>query len=99
SNGQRIMHCTSCSFEWSVKRTGCLHCGCEDAKQQMYLKNEEFPGIEMVVCQVCGQYFKEIDGRKLSAVDYFWEDMRTLPLNYATELWLEEQVKKNNQIN
>lgn len=98
-DGKRMMHCTTCNFEWPVQRTGCLFCGSEDSKRLIYLENEAFPGIEMGVCQVCGQYFKEIDGRKLCAVDYFWEDMRTLPLNYATEKWIEEQVRKNNQIN
>lgn len=98
-DGKRMMHCITCSFEWPVQRTGCLFCGSEDAKQLLYLDNEAFPGIEMAVCEVCGQYFKEIDGRKLLVKDYVWEDLRTLPLNYATELWLENQVKKNNQIN
>lgn len=97
-DGKRIMHCTSCSFEWSVKRVGCLRCGSEDAKQQMFLTNEAFPGIEMVVCQLCGHCFKEIDARQLSAQDYKWEDLRTLPLNFAAELWQAEQVKRNNQI-
>lgn len=98
-DGKRMMHCTTCNFEWPVQRTGCLFCGSEDSKKLLYLDNEAFPGIEMGVCKVCGQYFKEIDGRKLYAEDYFWEDMRTLPLNYATERWLEEQVRKDNQIN
>lgn len=98
-NGHRTMCCTSCGFEWTVKRVGCLHCGNEDAKLQMYLKNEEFPGVEMVVCKVCGQYIKEIDSRVVSVQDYIWEELRTLPLNFATEHWLEEQVEKNNQIN
>ncbi len=97
-DGKRVMHCTTCNFEWPVQRTGCLFCGSEDSKQFIYLNNEEYPGVEMAVCQVCGQYFKEIDGRRLSAVDYFWEDMRTLPLNYATEGWIEEQLRKDNQI-
>lgn len=98
-DGKRFMHCTTCSFEWPVQRTGCLFCGSEDSKELIYLDNEDFPGVEMAVCQVCGQYFKEIDGRKLTAADYLWEDLRTLPLNYATERWIEEQVRKDNQIN
>jgi FdhE protein len=98
-DGKRVMHCNTCNFEWPVQRTGCLFCGSEDSKQLIYLDNEEFPGVEMGVCQVCGQYFKEIDGRKISAGDYLWEDMRTLPLNYATERWIEEKLFKNNQMN
>ncbi len=95
-DGKRMMHCTTCRFEWPVQRTGCLFCGSEDSKQLIYLDNEDFPGVEMAVCQTCGQYFKEIDGRKHSAADYVWEDLRTLPLNFATERWIEEQVRKNN---
>ena len=98
-NGARVMHCLSCDFEWPVKRVGCLFCGSQDTKQQMFLKNEKFPGIEMAVCQLCGQYFKEIDAREKVATDYRWEDLRTLPLNFATELWFSEQAKKNNQMN
>lgn len=97
-NGKRIIHCTSCSFEWPANRVGCVHCGNQEAKKQIYLKNEEFPGIELAVCQVCGKYFKEIDARELYVQDYMWEDLRTLPLNFAAELWLSEQAKKNNQI-
>ncbi len=98
-NGARVMHCLSCNFEWPVKRTGCLFCGSGDAKQQLFLKNEKFPGIEMSVCQLCGQYFKEIDAREKLVQDYRWEDIRTLPLNFAIELWFSEQAKKNNQMN
>ncbi len=98
-NGNRVMHCLSCNYEWPVNRVGCLFCGSEDAKQQIFLKNEKFPGIEMAVCQLCGQYFKEIDARGKVVTDYRWEDLRTLPLNYATERWFSEQAKKNNQMN
>jgi len=97
-NGHRIMHCTSCGFEWTVRRAGCLYCGSEDAKQQTYLKNEEFPGIEMAVCQACGHYLKEIDARKLTVLDYMWEDLKTLPLNFAAEFWLKEHAKNHDQI-
>ena len=97
-NGKRIMHCNLCGFEWTVKRVGCLQCGSEDAKQQIFLKNEAFPGIEIVVCQHCRQYIKEIDARELSAQDYMWEDLRTLPLNFAAENWLAELTKKNDQL-
>ncbi|NPV89936.1 MAG: formate dehydrogenase accessory protein FdhE [Firmicutes bacterium] len=92
--GHRVMHCSSCSFEWPVKRIGCLSCGSQDAKQQIFLTNDAFPGIEIAVCQVCGHSFKEIDARKLSSRDYIWEDLRTLPLNFAVEQWLAEQTKK-----
>ena len=95
-DGKRMMQCTLCGFEWPVKRVGCLFCGSEDAKQQIYLQNEAYPGVEMVVCQTCGQYFKEIDARELVAKDYLWEDLRTLPLNFAAKLWLKEQVNNNN---
>ncbi len=96
-NGKRIVHCSFCGFEWGVKRIRCLHCGSEDAKKQVYLKHEEFPGIEMVVCQICGRYFKEIDARELVVKDYVWEDLRSLPLNYASERWVAEQVEKETQ--
>lgn len=97
-NGKRMMHCLVCGFEWAVKRVGCLHCGSEDAKQQIYLQNETYPSVEMVVCQLCGQYFKEIDARQLAAQDYVWEELRTLPMNFAAERWLAEYSQKNNQI-
>ncbi len=61
----------------------------------LFKKNEAFPGIEMVVCQLCGQYFKEIDTRESLVQDYIWEDIRTLPLNFATELWLSEHAKSD----
>lgn len=97
-NGRRMMHCNYCSFEWPVKRAGCLFCGSNDTKQQLFLNNEAYPGVEMVVCQICRQYFKEIDARKNAEPDYKWEDIRTLPLNFAAELWLSEEAKKNNKL-
>jgi len=97
-NGHRMMHCTSCGFEWSVKRVGCLRCGSEDSKQQTFLSNEAYPGIAMAVCRLCGHSLKEIDTREVSVQDYLWEDIRSLPLNFATELWLSEQTKKDNQV-
>lgn len=97
-NGKRIIHCSSCGFEWKVKRIICLHCGSEDAKKQVYLKHQAFPGIEMAVCQLCGHYFKEIDSRELAVTDYIWEDLKSLPLNYASERWLAEQAEKENRV-
>lgn len=97
-DGHRIMHCTMCGFEWKVKRIKCLHCGSEDEKQQMYLKNKNFPGIEMVACQLCGQYVKEVDARDLQVKDYLWEDIRTLPLNFAVERWLAENGVNKDKI-
>lgn len=98
-DGQRVMFCHTCSYEWAVRRTGCLFCGSTDLKQQIYLQNEEFPGVEMVVCQDCGEYFKELDVRQLIAQDYVWEDLRTLALNFATEQWLAEKAKQDNKVN
>lgn len=98
-DGKRVLHCTTCSFEWPVQRTGCLYCGNEDSKQITYLDNDGFAGVEMVICQNCGQYCKEIDARKLITRDYVWEDLKTIPLNYAAEQWIEEQVKRNEQMN
>lgn len=97
--GKRKVHCTSCGCTWPVKRIACLHCGSEEAKQLVYLQNEGYPGVEMAVCQVCGKYIKEIDVRQLSVQDYIWEEIRTLPLNFAAENWLLEQKAKNNLIN
>lgn len=91
-DGKRVMHCTLCGFEWPIKRIGCLYCGSEDAKQQIYLQNEAYPGIEMAVCQICGQYCKEINARELTVHDYVWEDLRTLPLDYAAEHWIAKNV-------
>ncbi|NLV16591.1 MAG: formate dehydrogenase accessory protein FdhE [Syntrophomonadaceae bacterium] len=98
-NGKRMMQCTLCGFEWAVKRVGCLFCESEDAKQQIYLQNEAFPNVEMVVCQTCGQYFKEIDARELADKDYLWEDLKSLQLNFATKLWLKEQGKNPKLVN
>ncbi|MHB8074218.1 formate dehydrogenase accessory protein FdhE [Desulfosporosinus fructosivorans] len=92
-NGKRCLHCTLCGYEWSTTRVGCILCGREEASDQNYLNSGEFPGIEVVACEACGQYFKELDLRILSVEDFVWEDVRTLPLNYAAEQWFAEQAK------
>lgn len=97
-NGKRFLHCSMCGQEWPAKRVGCIRCGSEDAAEQIYLHTEEFPGVEMVVCQGCGQYFKELDLRVLTVDDFIWEDLRTLPLNYAAEQWLAEQAKQRGSL-
>ncbi len=97
-NGNRNIHCLVCDFERPFRRTGCIYCGNTEAKSFVYLQNELFPGVELVVCKVCGQYFKEIDTRHLIVDDYFWEDLRTLPLNFAVENWWQENKSKDDEI-
>lgn len=97
--GKRYLHCTRCGHEWPGKRVGCIHCGSEEAAEQTYLKNEDFPGIEIVICQTCGEDFKEVDLRERSVNDFVWEDIRTLPLNYAAEKWQNEQAQKKGSLN
>lgn len=97
-NGKRYMHCMLCGHEWPAKRVGCICCGSEEASEQIYLRTDEFPGVDMVVCQVCGQYFKEVDLRVLSVEDFVWEDVRTLPLNYAAEQWFAERAKLSGNV-
>lgn len=92
--GKRVLHCTSCGHEWPGKRIGCIHCGSEEASEQTYLKNEDFPGVEIVVCQTCGGSFKEVDLRERKVEDLVWENIRTLPLNYAADKWLHEQTER-----
>lgn len=92
-NGNRCLHCTLCGYERSTKRVGCILCGREEASDQNYLTSMEFPGIEVVACEACGQYFKELDLRVLSVKDFIWEDVRSLPLNYAAEQWFAEHAK------
>jgi len=97
-NGKRCLHCTLCGHEWPTNRVGCIRCGREEASDQNYLTSGEFPGIEVVACEACGQYFKEFDLRLLTVEDYVWEDVRTLPLNYAAEQWLVERAKESGRV-
>lgn len=97
-NGKRCLHCALCGHEWPTTRVGCIRCGSDEASKQNYLNTDEFPGIEVVACEACGQYFKELDLRILSVDDFIWEDVRTLPLNYAAEQWLGEHAKKSGKV-
>lgn len=96
--GKRHLSCRVCGHEWSTKRVGCILCGSEEAKDQTYLHSDSYPGVEMVVCLACGEYFKEIDLRERASEDCVWEDVRTLPLNYAAEQWLAEKSKKDEKL-
>lgn len=96
--GKRFIFCTACGHEWPAKRVGCIRCGSEEASQQEYLENEGYPGVEMVVCHACGESFKEIDLRTRAVPDLVWEDLRTLPLNYAAEQWMNAEAKKKGRI-
>lgn len=89
--GKRYQKCLICSYQRPVNASGCASCGSEEAKKQTYLQTEEYPGVEVAVCSDCGSYFKQFDLRKLSVEDLLWEDIRTMPLNYAAENWLAGQ--------
>lgn len=96
--GKRYLHCALCGHEWPTKRVGCIQCGNEEATQQTYLNSGEFLGVEVVACEACGQYFKEFDLRTRPVKDFVWEDVRTLPLNYAAEQWLAEKAKVSGKV-
>ncbi|WP_088226894.1 formate dehydrogenase accessory protein FdhE [Desulfosporosinus sp. FKB] len=95
-HGKRLLHCIFCGQEWPTMRVGCILCGREEASSQNYLLSKEYPGVELVTCDLCGQFFKEFDLRLLSAVDLVWEDVRTLPLNYAGQQWITEHMQFTN---
>lgn len=96
--GKRYRFCRTCGHQWATKRVGCILCGSEQASEQNYLHSEEYPGVEIVVCQNCRDYFKEFDLRQQAFEDYVWEDMRTLPLNFAAEQWLAEAAKTSGKL-
>lgn len=96
-NGRRLIHCSLCDYEQPTNRVGCIRCGNEEASKQHYLRTEEFPGIEMVACESCGEYFKEFDLRLLAVEDYIWEDVKSVSLNYATENWFSERALKSGK--
>jgi len=97
-NGRRFLHCSICGHEWLAKRVGCIRCGIEEGSKLNYLKSEEYPGVEIVICLACGQHSKEYDLRLLSIVDVNWETIRTLPLDYAAENWLAEQAQSQGKV-
>ena len=96
--GKRELYCRICGHTWPGKRVGCIICGSENASSQTYLHSPEFPGLEIAVCEECGEYFKEIDLRTRSTEDLVWEDVRTLPLNYAAEQWLAKQASEKGSL-
>ncbi|KLU63394.1 protein FdhE [Peptococcaceae bacterium CEB3] len=93
--GKRHLFCRVCGHEWAGKRVSCILCGSELAKDQTYLRSESYPGVEIVICQTCGEYFKEFDARERWVDDWVWEDIRTLPLDYAAEKWLADLRRKD----
>lgn len=94
--GKRHFHCTTCGTELPTRRVGCIRCGNDNAKQQTYLKSENYPGVEVVVCDNCHDIFKEFDLREISVTDYLWKDIETLPLTLAAENW-SKTAKENEQ--
>ncbi|NMA69804.1 MAG: formate dehydrogenase accessory protein FdhE, partial [Desulfitobacterium sp.] len=91
--GKRYQRCLVCSYERPVNASGCACCGSMDAKKQTYLNSPEYPSIEVAICSDCDSYFKQVDLRNGMVEDLLWEDIRTLPLNYAAEKWLAEQAE------
>ena len=89
--GKRYQKCLICSYQRPINASGCACCGNIEPKKQTYLKSDSYPGIEVGVCSDCGWYFKQVDLRVLKVQDLVWEDIRTMPLNFAAEKWLAGQ--------
>ncbi len=83
--GKRHVHCPTCGAHWSTQRIDCIRCGDQEPKNHIYLQSDQYPGVEIVFCHSCGEYFKEFDLRERDIQDFLWEDIRTLPLNFAVE--------------
>lgn len=96
--GKRSLHCSMCGHEWLAKRIGCVRCGSEEASKLHYLNSVEYPGIEMIVCQTCRQYSKEYDFRVKNVEDLDWDNIRTLPLDFAAEKWLAEDAVLSGKV-
>jgi FdhE protein len=96
--GKRTLACKLCGHQWEAKRVGCIRCGSEDASQHVYLHSEEHPGVEIAICQECSGSFKEFDLRIKPILDWVWEDVKTLSLDYAAQRWLNEQAQKNGSM-
>lgn len=81
--GQRLLHCPLCDWEWPIRRIQCVHCGTEDHHELVELEVEEIPGYQVHACNKCKGYLKVADqrGAEDQGIDLFLADLVTQPLD------------------
>jgi FdhE protein len=82
-DGERLLHCPLCDWEWQVRRLQCVHCGNEDHNLLTELDVEEIPGYAIQACQKCKGYLKVADRRGAGEgdIDLFLADLLTQGLD------------------
>jgi FdhE protein len=81
--GERLLVCPLCDWEWPIRRVQCVHCGTEDHTQLVELDAEELPGYALQACDQCRGYLKVADqrGRDEQGIDLFLADLESQPLD------------------
>lgn len=81
--GQRMLVCPLCDWEWQIRRIQCVHCGNEDHQALVELEAEELPGYQIHACNKCKGYLKVADQRAKDeqGIDLFLADLITQPLD------------------
>lgn len=63
-DGERLLVCSLCNFEWRFQRLMCPVCGNGDSKRLRYFHAEkEGSGNRVDVCEQCKSYIKTVDTR------------------------------------
>ncbi|MGE5553831.1 MAG: formate dehydrogenase accessory protein FdhE [Betaproteobacteria bacterium] len=81
--GERMLVCPLCDWEWQIRRLQCVHCGNEDHAQLVELEAAEVPGYQLHVCDKCKGYLKVADqrGQDEQGIDLFLADLESQPLD------------------
>ncbi|MDI6871685.1 MAG: formate dehydrogenase accessory protein FdhE [Bacillota bacterium] len=81
--GERLLVCPLCDWEWPIRRIQCVHCGTEDHAQLVEIDVEELPGYALHACNKCKGYLKVVDqrGQDEQGIDLFLADLESQPLD------------------
>lgn len=85
--GERVLVCSSCSFEWRFRRLKCPFCENEDHKGLRYFyTGKEGKANRVDVCEKCKTYIKAIDVQELPS-DFisFADDAGTLYMDVLAQ--------------
>ncbi|MBE0501270.1 MAG: formate dehydrogenase accessory protein FdhE [Desulfuromonadales bacterium] len=84
--GEKRLHCSICTSDWSVTRLKCSYCGNEESDSLEYFTAEGEAGYRVDICRKCSGYLKVVDSRELGeGLPMDVEDLNTLYLDLIAQ--------------
>lgn len=81
TEGKRFLLCSFCGYQWRIDRMTCPFCMNSKPDSLNYFFGEGEEAYRIDTCDLCKNYIKTIDTRKMDLIDPMLEDLATLHLD------------------